>query len=189
LPVKSFSCEWKEKIATRSTYVVISNHQSLLDVIYLNALRLDYKWISKIENNKIPFIGWYLSMADYICVDRNKADSKKELFEKSTKFLNEGISIMIFPEGTRSATGEIGFFKRGAFALAIETGTPLLPVVIDGTGGMLPKRGLMFESKRDVKMKVLAPIYPADFKTDNPDELALKVSEIMKTTLNEIREK
>jgi 1-acyl-sn-glycerol-3-phosphate acyltransferase len=187
VPMKSFSCEGKEKIVKGNTYIVISNHQSSLDIVFLNALGLDYKWISKIENNKVPIIGWYLSMADYISVDRNKADSKKQMFEKSSEFLNDGISIMIFPEGTRSPNGEIGFFKRGAFMLAIQTGVPLLPVVIDGTGGILPKQGLIFGAKRDIKMQVLAPQYPEDFDTNNPHELALKISAIMKTALIEMR--
>jgi 1-acyl-sn-glycerol-3-phosphate acyltransferase len=188
-PIKSFSCEGKEKIVSRNTYIVVSNHQSLLDIIFLNTLGLNYKWVSKIENNKIPFIGWYLWMADYISVDRNEADSKQRMFEKSSKFLKEGVSIMIFPEGTRSANGEIGFFKRGAFMLAIQTGIPLLPVVIDGTGGILPKQGLIFGAKRDVKMRVLDPIYHENFETENPNELALKISAIMKAALNEMRAK
>ena len=189
VPLKSFNCEGKEKIARGNTYIVISNHQSSLDIIFLNALGLNYKWISKIENKKVPIIGWYLSMADYISVDRNRADSKKRLFEKSYKSLKDGTSIMIFPEGTRSPNGEIGALKRGAFMLSIQTGVPLLPVVIDGTGGILPKHGIVFGAKRDVKMRVLNPEYPEGFEIDNHREFALKISTLMKTVLNDMRTK
>ena len=72
-------------------------------------------------------------MAGYITVNRGNEESKAEMLEKSDQCLKEGISIMIFPEGTRSADGEIGFFKRGAFQLAIQDDVPILPVVIDGT--------------------------------------------------------
>ena len=188
-PVKRCSCEGKEKIDKAKAYIIISNHQSLLDTIFLNTLGLNYKWISKAENNKIPVLGWYLWMADYISVNRGNDESKAEMMNKAARFLKKGISIMMFPEGTRSANGEIGFFKRGAFALAIETRTPLLPVVIDGTGGILPKNGFVFGAKRDITLKVLDEEPPEKFGTDNPEELALKISAKMKESLAAMRTK
>ena len=94
---------------------------------------------------------------------------------------------MIFPEGTRSRDNEIGFFRRGAFQLAIQAGVPLLPVVIDGTGGILPKHGLVLGTGHHVKLRVLDPVLPESFGTDDPDELAQRLSVMMKETLAEIR--
>jgi 1-acyl-sn-glycerol-3-phosphate acyltransferase len=94
---------------------------------------------------------------------------------------------MIFPEGTRSTDGGIGFFKRGAFQLAIQAGVPILPVVIDGTTDILPKHGHKFGSGYNVKIKVLDPVEPLAFGTDNPDVLAGELNLIMKEELSVLR--
>jgi 1-acyl-sn-glycerol-3-phosphate acyltransferase len=189
LPVKVFSREGRAKAVKGTTYVVISNHQSILDILFINTLGYRLKWISKIENKKIPILGWYLGMADYIPVDRGNEESKLIMIEKSLNCLRNSTSIMIFPEGTRSKDGEIGFFKRGAFQLAIQAGVPILPIVIDGTGGILPKHGMIFGTGHDVKLKVLDPVQPEAFGTENPDELALKFSSIIKEALLYLRKK
>ncbi len=189
LPVRSFIKEGRSKAVKGTTYVVISNHQSLIDILFINTLGYRLKWISKIENKKIPILGWYLGMADYIPVDRGNEESKLIMIEKSLSCLKNGTSIMIFPEGTRSKEGEIGFFKRGAFQLAIQAGGPILPIVIDGTGGILPKHGLIFGMGHDVKLKILDPVHPESFGTENPDELALKFSSIIKEALCCLRKK
>jgi 1-acyl-sn-glycerol-3-phosphate acyltransferase len=180
--------EGREKIVKGTTYIIISNHQSILDTLLLYGIRYKFKWISKIENIKVPILGWYLKMADYIIVDRGNEESKAEMLEKSNRCLKNGISIMIFPEGTRSLNMEIGFFKRGAFQLAIQNGVPILPVVIDGTGGILPKHGLIFGTGPQLKIRVLEPILTSSFGTTNPDELALKISSLMSIQLKELRE-
>jgi 1-acyl-sn-glycerol-3-phosphate acyltransferase len=126
-------------------------------------------------------------MARYITVDRGNEESKLEMLDKSSDCLKEGISIMIFPEGTRSLNNEIGFFKRGAFQLALQANVPILPVLIDGTGGILPKHGLIFRSGYQIRINVLDPVNPDDFSTKEPENLALQLSEVMTKRLNEIR--
>jgi 1-acyl-sn-glycerol-3-phosphate acyltransferase len=184
---RKIDIEGREKIVKGTTYVIISNHQSILDTVLLYGIRYKFKWISKIENIKVPILGWYLKMADYIIVDRGNEESKVEMLEKSNRCLKNGISIMIFPEGTRSLNMEIGFFKRGAFQLAIQNNVPILPVVIDGSGGILPKHGFIFESGSPLKIRVLDPILPSSFETVNPDDLALKISSLMSLQLNKLR--
>ena len=187
MPIWKIHIEGREKAAKGMTYVIISNHQSLLDILLINSLRYKFKWISKIENFNIPVIGLYLKMADYIIVDRQNEESKIEMLAKSYNFLKKGISIMIFPEGTRSLNNEIGFFKRGAFQLALQADVPILPVLIDGTGGILPKHGLIFSSGHHIRIRVLDPINPATFGTDTPENLALQLSVFMTSRLNELR--
>ncbi len=187
IPIWKIHIEGREKAKKGSTYVIISNHQSMLDIIILNCLRYKFKWISKIENIKVPVIGQYLIMADYIIVDRDNEDSKAEMLERSYNSLKTGISIMMFPEGTRSLDNEIGFFRRGAFQLALQADVPILPVIIDGTGGFLPKHGFLFSSGFQIRIKVLDPVFPADFGTVIPEDLALKFSQLMKSELSEIR--
>ncbi len=189
IPIWKINIEGREKAKKGTTYVIISNHQSMLDIIIINCLRYRYKWISKIENFKVPVIGQYLKMADYIIVDRGDEDSKAEMLERSYYCLKKNISIMMFPEGTRSLNNEIGFFKRGAFQLALQAEVPILPVIIDGTGGILPKHGLIFGSGFKIRIKVMDPVLPSEFGTDIPEDLALKFSQSMSSELIKMRNK
>jgi 1-acyl-sn-glycerol-3-phosphate acyltransferase len=187
IPIWKIRTEGREKANREATYVIISNHQSILDILLLNCLRYRFKWVSKIENENVPVFGWYIKMAGYITVDRGNDESKAAMLEKSFQCLSVGISIMIFPEGTRSLNKETGFFKRGAFQLAIQSARPILPIVIDGTGGVLPKHGFIFKKGHRIRIRVLDPIDPESFGTDNPDELAVNFSNLMKAALNELR--
>lgn len=187
IPIWAIHIEGREKAVKGTTYVIISNHQSILDILLVNCLRYKFKWISKIENINVPVLGWYIKMADYIIVDRENEESKIEMLEKSYNCLKKGISIMIFPEGTRSLNNGIGFFKRGAFQLALKANVPILPVLVDGTGDILPKHGLIFSSGHHIRIKVLDPIYPNAFGTDDPDNLARQLSILYTSHLNELR--
>ncbi len=169
------------------TFVMISNHQSILDILFVNSLCMNFKWVSKIENMKVPVLGWYLRMAGYLTVDRADRESKDRMMEEALACLRRGTSVMLFPEGTRSADGEIGFFRRGAFQLAIAAGVPLLPVIIDGTGDILPKHGLIFRNGHHVKVRVLEPVEPSEFVTSSHDDLALWFNEYMKKELERMR--
>ena len=187
IPIWKIRVEGREKALRGSTYVIIANHQSLLDILLINCLRYRFKWISKIENEGVPVLGCYLKMAGYITVDRGNDESKAEMLRRSYQCLKHGISIMIFPEGTRSADGETGFFKRGAFQLAIEAGVPILPVLIDGTAGILPRHGYKLGSGYHVNIKVLDPVSPSEFGTGQPEVLAAKFQKIMQDELRDLR--
>jgi len=187
IPIWRISIEGRERARRDETYVIISNHQSMLDIVIINCLLYRFKWISKIENMKVPFIGWYLRMADYITVDRGNSDSKDRMMERSFETLSRGTSIMMFPEGTRSLDGEIGFFKRGAFQLALGAKKPILPVLIDGTGGILPKHGLIFSSGHKITISVFDPVKPETFGTDDPDVLAARFYIFMSDELKNLR--
>lgn len=187
IPIWKIRIEGRKKADRKTTYVIISNHQSILDILLISCLRYRYKWISKIENMRVPLVGWYLRMAGYLTVNRGDEDSKNEMLGQALKLLGKGISIMLFPEGTRSLNGEIGFYKRGAFMLATQAGVPILPVLIDGTSSILPKHGLIFGSGYKVIIKVLDPVYPKDFGTDDPDLLAAEICRMMKSELKALR--
>lgn len=186
IPIWKIKIEGRENAVKGTTYVIISNHQSLIDTLLINSLRYKFKWISKIENMKVPVLGWYLRMADYIIVNRGNEESKAEMLEKSLGYLKKGISIMIFPEGTRSPDNEIGFFKRGAFQLAIDAKVSILPVLIDGSGNILPKHGLIFSSN-NIRVRVLEPVHPESFNTGNAEELAIKFSSLLTSELKNLR--
>ena len=187
VPIWRIRIEGRKKRVRGTTYVIICNHQSILDILLVNCLRYRYKWISKIENTKVPFVGWYLKMADYIVVDRGNKDSKEKMLAESYECLKKGTSLMLFPEGTRSTDNNIGFFKRGAFQLAISAHTPVLPVLIDGTGGILPKHGLIFGGFHRITIKVLDPVAPESFGTKDCEELAAKFQMMMSEALSDLR--
>jgi 1-acyl-sn-glycerol-3-phosphate acyltransferase len=189
IPIWKVDIAGREKAVRGETYVIISNHQSILDILLLNCLRYKYKWISKVENKNLPVLGAYIKMADYITVNRGDEESKAEMLERSYECLKKGISIMIFPEGTRSLNKEIGFYKRGAFQLAIQAGVPILPVLIDGTGGILPKHGFVFGSGHRIILRVLDPILPSSFENDNPEELSKRLMLLMTSELKKLRDK
>jgi len=187
IPVWRIKVEGRKKAIPGTTYVIICNHQSILDILLVNCLRYRFKWISKIENLKRPVLGWYLKMADYITVDRDDKESKEKMIEESYDRLQKVISIMLFPEGTRSPDRDIKFFKRGAFQLAIAAKKPLLPVLIDGTGDVLPKHGLIFRGFHKITIRVLDPVDPADFGTPDCDELAMRFQVMMSEELKRLR--
>jgi 1-acyl-sn-glycerol-3-phosphate acyltransferase len=187
IPIWKIRLEGREKTQKHTAYVIISNHQSIIDILIMSCLRYRFRWISKIENYKIPVLGWYMKMAKYIVVDRGNKESKAEMMERSAESLRKGISIMMFPEGTRSGDKEIGVFKNGAFQLALMTDKPILPVVVDGTGGVLPKHRVIFTSGHILRIRVLDPVYPGSFGTGNPEELASKFRTLIINELNKMQ--
>jgi 1-acyl-sn-glycerol-3-phosphate acyltransferase len=187
IPIWRISVEGRKKAIPGNTYVIISNHQSILDILIVNCLRYRFKWISKIENMKMPVLGWYLRMADYLTVDRGDRESKEKMLEESYECLKKGISIMIFPEGTRSPDGQIKFFRRGAFQLAISAKKSLLPVLIEGTGDILPKHGFIFGGFHKITLRVLDPVDPSEFGTTDCEELAMKFQVMMSDEFNRHR--
>lgn len=178
--------EGREKALNGETYVIISNHQSILDILLITSLRFRIRWISKIENFSVPILNWSMRMAKYIPVDRGNKESKEVMMEESIRTLKKGISIMMFPEGTRSKDGRIMDFKKGAFQMALNTGRPILPILIDGTGKVLPKKGIIFSGGYLLKIRLMDPVYPQSFSSSDPEELASFFRHKMKTALSEM---
>lgn len=178
----------REKLDQKQAYIIIPNHQSLLDIVFFNMLRHRLRWVSKIEIFRVPLVGWEMKMVKYIELIRGNKASVIKMMEKCVESLQDGISVVIFPEGTRSLTGAIGKFKSGAFQLAVKTDKPLLPVLIDGTGEIMPKKGgIIFRNRRIVRIRVLDPIFPGQFGTGDPEELASRVQAMMVTAMNQLR--
>jgi 1-acyl-sn-glycerol-3-phosphate acyltransferase len=188
IPIWKTSVEGREKGIGMGPFIIISNHQSILDILIMNCLRYRFRWISKIENYRVPILGWYMRMAKYIVVDRGNKESKAEMMEKSAESLRKGISIMMFPEGTRSPDREIAPFKLGAFQLALMADKSILPVIVDGTGGILPKHGLIFSGGNILKIRILDPVHPGKFGTGDPEELASRFRNLMADELKKMRE-
>jgi 1-acyl-sn-glycerol-3-phosphate acyltransferase len=138
-------------------YVVVANHESTADPFLLSFLPWDMRWVAKEELFKLPLIGWMMTFGGDIPLRRGERASVQTMMDECKRAIAGGISIMMFPEGTRSATGELGAFKDGAFQLAIDTGAPVLPLAVAGTRACRPKGSLWFGNARAI-VRVLEPI-------------------------------
>jgi len=157
-----------ENIDRDKTYVIVANHQSLADIVIIYKTRMQFKWVAKESLFKVPFVGWSLSLAKHIKLTRGKFSSIKTIYRQAAVWLRSGMSVLFFPEGTRSTTNEIGDFQNGAFKLAIKEGVPVLPISISGTGNAIPRGTWVFETSAPGSLTVLKPIdtsgyKPADF--------------------------
>jgi 1-acyl-sn-glycerol-3-phosphate acyltransferase len=147
-----------ENIDKSKSYVIAINHNSMADIIALYFLPLNFRWVSKREVFRIPYIGQLLSIHGDIAIDRSKgADSMRKVTEQGKMWIDRGVSIAMFPEGTRSKSGEIGRFKQGAFALAKEANVEILPVVMHGTRDVI-KKNFMVNWRNRLSVSVLPPI-------------------------------
>lgn len=121
--------------------IFASNHQGAFDILILLAhLPRPFRFVAKSELFRIPFLGWYMSLAGYVPIERDVSASAHRTIGNAVDLLIKGDCILIFPEGTRSKTGELGPFKRGSLMAAFQSGASVVPVAISGSYGMMPKR-------------------------------------------------
>ena len=141
----------------RRPYVVVANHESFVDILLISHLPFEMKWMSKTEMFKIPWVGWGMRLAGDIELDRSDARAGAHALIESRERLKNHVSVMIFPEGTRSETGELQEFKDGAFRLAVQLGLPILPLAVIGTRDALVKHDWRFGYSK-AEVRVLDPI-------------------------------
>ena len=174
----------RENIRPGVAYVMVANHQSLLDILVLFRLFVHYKWVSKIENFRVPCIGWNMTLNGYIKLRRGDAASIAEMMRNCEHTLRAGNPIMMFPEGTRSMDGRLRPFKLGAFKLAHKLSLPILPIVLEGTGNALPKAGFLLQGRHPIRMRVLPEIAPDAFP-DSAEALTAQVRELYRRELGQ----
>lgn len=140
-------CDGRENIDPRRSYVLMSNHQSVIDIAAIVAtMPVSFRFVAKRELLRIPFFGWALALSDQIVIDRGDRERAIRTLRRAAQRIREGVNVIIFPEGSRSATGELGQFKSGGFHLAIQAQVPVLPITVSGTRSITPKRSLRIES-------------------------------------------
>lgn len=161
----------REHIEPRTAYVMVANHLSTLDILVLFRLFTHFKWVSKIENFRLPFIGWNMRLNRYIPLARGQRASVVRMMRSAGETLESGSSVMMFPEGTRSQSGKLRAFKTGAFELALKAQMPLLPIVIRGSGSALPKRGFLLRGRHRIEVEVLPALPFERFATLSAKEL------------------
>ena len=141
----------------RLPYVAVSNHESYADIFLISHFPWEMKWLSKDTIFRIPVMGWMMRMANDIPIKRGKKESVVSALAGCRDRLGKRVSVMIFPEGTRSKTDELLPFKDGAFRLAIDAGAPILPIAVAGTRDCMAKGTFAFRHAH-AKARVLPPI-------------------------------
>jgi 1-acyl-sn-glycerol-3-phosphate acyltransferase len=154
----------KEKVPRKGAFIFCSNHQSAGDIAVIMSTYLPFKWVSKHTNFRLPFLGWAMSLNAYVKVVRGSTASAKKMIDACKAYLARGVSVMMFPEGTRTLDGWMLPFKMGSFTLSMETGAPIVPIVLDNTLEALPKSAILAQKQvLDVRVKIGEPIDPKDY--------------------------
>ena len=187
LPFWTIQVEGLEKIKKGKPYVIVANHQSLLDILVLLAgLPLHFKFIARRELFWIPFFGWHLWLARYIPLKRGDPESGKVCLAKARSWVRRGVNVVFFPEGTRSPDGQIHEFKAGAFKLALEEKLDLLPVVIKGTREAMPKHSWYVEKRVCLRLQILEPVSVKGLTISDLDRLRETVRKKILSRFREI---
>ncbi len=163
-PIAALGPSWRvhlhgEKIEQpRRPYVVVANHQSILDIPFLALMPLECKWVAKEPLFRIPVLGWMMRLAGDIPLDRSSARSGIQALKAARSYLERKCSVFFFPEGTRSEDRRVYDFNDGAFHLAIKAQVPVLPLAIEGASACLPKRSWIMGDPHDVHIQIMAPV-------------------------------
>jgi len=174
---------WRLTVRRRSLikngkpYVLVANHGSIADIGVLFPLFRQFKWVAKEEVFHIPIVGWAMRHAAYVPVRRGDRSSVEEMFRQCRHWLDRRISILMFPEGSRSPDGRIRDFKPGAFVLAREKKVPVVPIVVVGSDTILPKHSFWFRGRSRIIVEVLPPMGPGGF--DSAEAFAQSVRQVM----------
>jgi 1-acyl-sn-glycerol-3-phosphate acyltransferase len=153
-----------------TSFIYMCNHQSNFDIpVLLAHIPNQFRWLAKAELFKIPFFGRAMRGAGYISIDRFNRESAFESLNEATAKMRDGVSVMIFPEGTRSRDGTIRPFKKGGFIMAVDAGVPIVPIIIRGTRSIMPKGSLRInpgDVYLDIKKSIPTTGYTRDIKDD-----------------------
>jgi 1-acyl-sn-glycerol-3-phosphate acyltransferase len=176
-----------ENLNRKKNYIFMSNHVSAADIIILyTALPFAVSYLAKKELFKIPLMGWAMRAVGHIPVNRTNPREALKSIDKAINVLKEGrLSTIVFPEGTRSETGELKSFKLGVFSLAIASGTEIVPVAIQGSRELLPK-GAYHVNPGKIKVAIGSPISVSGYTKPEKAELAARTrKEILKLIAQE----
>ena len=167
-----------------ATFVVVPNHQSMVDALAVARLPRDLKWIGKEEVFRIPWLGWAFHLAGHVPVDRADKLSGSAALARLRRYLDAGIPVGLFAEGTRSRDGTLRPFRAGPFKLAIDAGVPIIPVAIVGAGAAMPAGGLRIR-RGEVRVRILPPIPTAGLAGSDVDRLREATREAIAAAIGE----
>lgn len=150
----------RENISKDQSYVFVANHQGAYDIFAIYGyLNHQFRWMMKKSLEKIPLVGYSCKAIGQIYVDTSSPTAIRETMAAAEKQLSQGMSVVVFPEGSRSRDGKVGRFKKGAYTLAIEFGLPVVPITIDGAYDVMPHTALL-PHWGTIKLTIHKPIMP-----------------------------
>ena len=153
------------------SYIYMANHRSNFDIpVLLGCLPVQFRWLAKAELFKIPIFGRAMRGAGYVEIDRSNRESAFKSIDEVASKMKNGVSVMIFPEGTRSEDGSLRPFKKGGFIMAVDTGVPIAPLVLQGTRSIMPK-GKLRIIPGNVTLSIKKPIVTAGFTRETKNDL------------------
>jgi len=168
-----------DNIDPSRSYIYMSNHQSNFDIpVLLAYLPVQYRWLAKMELFRIPIFGFAMRRAGYISIDRSDRKAAILSLKHAAEIIRGGVSVLIFPEGTRSRDGNIRPFKSGGFILAIDSGAPIVPVIIHGTFPIMPKDRLRIRPG-NVVLEIEKPVETSAYSRKDKAELLEKIRRII----------
>ena len=176
-----------ENITPGQKYLMVSNHQSFIDIPLVAFVPLDVKCLARSDLFRIPWAGWALRMSKEISVDRKDARNSARALLHAVRVLRGGCSVLIFAEGTRSPDGALLPFSEGPFQVAIRERVPVLPLVIDGTGQNLGKNAALFHGSSPLYLSILPPVSAEGLKGNQAGELRDLVRDKMAAELERLR--
>lgn len=182
-PFWGFTMRGLERIDPKKTYVMVANHQSLADIVMVYKTRMQFKWVAKEVLFKIPVFGLCMSRMKYIKLARGEYGSIKNTYQQAAEWLRQGVSVLFFPEGTRSTTDQMRNFKNGAFKLAIQEKKPILPIRLEGSRNVIPKGSWIFKVRTSCRLTVLSEIDTSTFSPEDFSILREKVRETLAAPL------
>ena len=178
--------EGLEKIKGEGPFIFMSNHQGSYDIFaLLGYLPFHFKWLAKKELFAIPFFGWTMSAAGYIRLDRQGTRETVEAMNQAAQRIREGMSVVIFPEGSRSPNGSIQPFKKGGFTLALKSKVPIIPISIAGSREIMPKDRLT-ASPGEIRIRIGDPIETQPYSTKDRTHLMERVHQAISTNFEAI---
>ncbi len=168
--------------------IFIANHSGLHDILSLSAyLPMQFRWVAKKSLFRVPFMGWHMRRSGYIAIDRdNPRDAAKSIIEAAHAIRN-GINAIAFPEGTRSRTGSLGKFHSGAFALALRTGVPLVPITLEGSYRVIMPKTLKVNPGVIIRIRIDKPMNLSSYSRGEKRRLMEDVFEIMSRNLAQLQ--
>ncbi len=172
--------EGMENIDTSKPYIIISNHQSALDIPFSAFIRTQFNWVSKFEVLYVPIIGWLMWLCRDIPIKRGQSRSARMMIHQVASKVAHRRSVLLYPEGTRSRDGQVKHFKEGAFVVAKANKIGILPVVIEGTFDAMPRGQFGFRLRQNFKMKVLPEFTYQQMENLSPRQVAQQLEDIIR---------
>jgi 1-acyl-sn-glycerol-3-phosphate acyltransferase len=174
----------REHVSPGQSYVIMSNHQSHFDILaFYGHWGRQFRWVMKHELRKVPGLGWGCAAVGHIFIDRSDREKAIASLRDAQKLLEGGVSVMFFPEGTRSRDGRMRAFKKGGFMMALEMGLPILPVTISGSRHVLPGRSMRLLPGY-VRIQIHEPIQVAGRSVEDRERLMDEVAAAIRSGLS-----